>query len=75
MTETLSHVALRRLNGSERSEWYTPFEGVEVAVNEEGCLVIDAPHVCDGPLTTNDIAELRPGAERRFSAFLGDATT
>lgn len=26
MTETLSHIALRRLNGPERSDWYTPFE-------------------------------------------------
>ena len=25
MTETLSHIALRRLNGSEASCWYTPF--------------------------------------------------
>ena len=71
MTETLSHVALRRLNGSERSEWYTPFEGVEVAVNEEGCLVIDAPHVCDGPLTTNDIAELQTRGGKTVFRILG----
>ncbi len=58
MTETLSHIALRRLNGPERSSWYTPFEGVDVSLNEEGCLVIDAPAVHDGPLVTNDIAEL-----------------
>ena len=25
MTETLSHIAMRRLSGSEASEWYTPF--------------------------------------------------
>ena len=24
MTETLSHIALRRLNGPEASDWYTP---------------------------------------------------
>ena len=59
MTETLSHIALRRLNGEERSDWYTPFEGVDVSLNEEGCLVINAPAVHDGPLVTNDIAELR----------------
>ena len=58
MTETLSHIALRRLNGPERSDWYTPFEGVTVSLNDEGCLVIDAPAVHDGPLVTNDIAEL-----------------
>lgn len=59
MTETLSHIALRRLNGPDRSEWYTPFEGVSVSVNADGCLVINAPAVHDGPLVTNDIAELQ----------------
>ena len=59
MTETLSHIALRRLNGPDCSEWYTPFEGVSVSVNADGCLVIDAPAVHDGPLVTNDIAELQ----------------
>lgn len=58
MTETLSHVALRRLNGPDRSDWYTPFEGVTVSLSADGCLVIDAPAVHDGPLTTNDRAQL-----------------
>lgn len=60
MTETLSHIALRRLNGPDRSDWYTPFDGVSVSLNADGCLVIDAPAVHDGPLVTNDIAELQP---------------
>ena len=58
MTETLSHIALRRLSGPEASEWYTPFAGVTLSQTAEGCLVIDAPAVHDGPLITNDIAEL-----------------
>ncbi len=58
MTETLSHIALRRLNGPEASQYYTPFEGVSVSLADDGCLVIDAPAVHDGPLVTNDIAEL-----------------
>ena len=58
MTETLSHIALRRLSGPEASEWYTPFPSVSVSQNEEGCLVIDAPEVCKERLVTNDIAEL-----------------
>ena len=60
MTETLSHIALRRLNGPDRSEWYTPLKGVTVLLNEERCLVINAPAVHDGSLVTNDIAELLP---------------
>lgn len=59
MTETLSHIALRRLNGKEASEWYTPFDSVEVSRADDGCLVIDAPLVHDGILKTNDIVEMR----------------
>lgn len=58
MTETLSHIALRRLSGPDASEWYMPFEGVTLSQTDEGCLVIDAPAVHDGPLVTNDIAEM-----------------
>ena len=60
MTETLSHIALRRLNGPDASEWYKPFDGVKVWLNEEDCLVIDAPAVCSHPLVTNDRAEILP---------------
>ena len=64
MTETLSHIALRRLNGEEASEWYTPFPSVEVSLSEDGCLVIDAPEVCEERLYTNDMAVL--GSNGRF---------
>lgn len=60
MTETLSHIALRRLSGPEASSWYTPFPSVKVSLSDEGCLIIDAPEVCPEPLVTNDIAELSP---------------
>lgn len=58
MTETLSHIALRRINGPDRSDWYTPLEGVSVSINGDSCLVVDAPAVHDGLLTTNDIVTL-----------------
>ena len=58
MTETLSHIALRRLNGPEASEWYKPFPSVEISQNDDGCLVIDAPLVCSERLVTNDIVEI-----------------
>lgn len=64
MTETLSHIALRRLNGPEASEWYTPFENVSVATDADGCLMIDAPAVCEKRLKTNDIAELDADGRR-----------
>ena len=60
MTETLSHIALRRINGDEPSEWYQPFDSVHISQTEEGCLVIDAPQVCAETLVTNDIVQIEP---------------
>lgn len=60
MTETLSHIALRRLNGPEASPAYYPFPSVEISLSEEDTLVIKAPLVCDEVLKTNDVARLHP---------------
>lgn len=64
MTETLSHIALRRLSGNDSSDWYTPFPSVNISLDHDGCLVIDAPLVCTEILKTNDIAEIRNGQFR-----------
>lgn len=72
MTETLSHIALRRLNGEEASEWYQPFDSVGLSLNSDGCLVIDAPLVCSEPLVTNDIAEIK---QQETSSHSSDASS
>ena len=69
MTETLSHIALRRLSGPEASEWYTPFDSVSVSLSDDGCLVIDAPEVCAERLVTNDIAELTERGQSSCVSF------
>lgn len=57
MTETLSHIAMRRLNGPTASEYYIPLDGIHLSVNEMGCLCIDAPKICPEVLQTNDIVK------------------
>lgn len=57
MTETLSHIALKRLSGKDASHWYSKFTGVTLTTSDEGTLIIDAPHVCSEKLVTNDIVE------------------
>ena len=65
MTETLSHIALRKLNGAEAAEAYTPLKGVEVATDDNGCLMLKAEVAGDEWLHTNDLAEiLRNGTFR-----------
>lgn len=64
MTETLSHIALRRLSGKDADDYYTPFDSVDISLADDGCLVIDAPEVCDRKLRTNDIAEISEDGRR-----------
>ena len=58
MTETCSHIALRRFNGKERSEYFTVLGGVEISQTKRGCLVINAPHLLEYEIQTTDLVEI-----------------
>ncbi|MBL6445921.1 AMP-binding protein [Fulvivirga sp. 29W222] len=58
MTETVSHVALKRLNGPERSATFTAFKEVKLALDDRGCLTIQSALTNHETLTTNDRVEL-----------------
>lgn len=60
MTETLSHIALRKLTNPGSSVVYTPLPGIQVTLNQEGCLEITAPALANEKIKTNDLAELYP---------------
>lgn len=64
MTETLSHIALRRLSGDSASEYYTPFDGVRLWQGDDDCLCIEAPDVCPLTLHTRDMVEFHPDGLR-----------
>jgi len=59
MTETMSHIALRKVNGTDRSEFFYPMPGVHIGQNSNSCLTIQAPHLGVLNLETNDIVELQ----------------
>jgi len=63
MTETLSHIALRRVSGSGATPWFTPMQGIALSQTSDGCLVIDAPHLCPQTLVTHDVVELQVGQD------------
>lgn len=71
MTETLSHIALRRVNGPEASSWYSPFEGIGLSLDNRQCLCISAPMLCPNTLVTNDRAELRRSKGETLFRILG----
>lgn len=68
MTETATHVALRRLNGPEASPWFYPLPGVELAVDDRGCLRVRGPMTLGRWVQTNDLVELasRPPGRAAF---------
>jgi len=68
MTETLSHVALRRLNGPEASPYYHPFPSVTLSLSPDNTLVIDAPLVCDERLVEISDVRFVFSAERRVES-------
>ncbi|MCO5230310.1 MAG: AMP-binding protein [Chitinophagales bacterium] len=57
MTETLSHVAIRKVNGNDRSNIFKALPNVTFQLDERNCLVIDVPFIT-GKIITNDIVEL-----------------
>ena len=65
MTETLSHIALRRLSGQQASSFYSVFTGVKVYPSAEQTLTIEAPLVNNEPLITNDIVEFNDQGQFR----------
>lgn len=66
MTETLSHIALQKINGEDASLNYHPFESVGISLNTDDTLIINAPLVSKDTLYTNDIAEINPDGSFRI---------
>lgn len=64
MTETATHIALRRLNGAQPDAAFTPLPGVETRLDTRGCLQLRGPMTDNQWIQTNDLVEL--GEDGRF---------
>ncbi len=58
MTETISHVAVRPINGMEKSAVFSALPKVDFSLNENNCLQIHAPEISEETVVTNDVVEL-----------------
>ncbi len=63
-TETVTHVALRKINGKERSSTYHAIGPVTFAQDPRGCLVVHTPHLAQKQHITRDLVDLHD--ERHF---------
>ncbi|RRB07063.1 AMP-binding protein [Larkinella rosea] len=58
MTETVSHIAVRRLNGPNRTDVFRMLPGVEWGLDERNCLFIKAAATDFAVVQTNDVVEV-----------------
>ena len=54
MTETITHIAARKLG----EKAFSVLPGVTISYDDRNCLVIHAPRISDDVIVTNDIVEL-----------------
>ncbi|SFS70591.1 AMP-binding protein [Lutibacter maritimus] len=64
MTETVTHIAIKKLNnlnvilGEVDKSSYKTLPNIILSTDDRGCLIIDAPKICDEKILTNDLVEL-----------------
>ena len=61
MTETVSHIAVKKLNnftGDASDNYFTTLPNITISKDDRGCLVIDAPKLSKSQIVTNDLVEI-----------------
>lgn len=57
MTETLSHFALRRLNGNKPEKHFSVLKGFSITTDKRNCLIINTPF-SENAIITNDLIRI-----------------
>ena len=63
MTETASHVALKKLDNFSN---FKALNGIEFQVDSENCLLISGERIPNSPIKTNDVVELISNSEFKW---------
>jgi O-succinylbenzoic acid--CoA ligase len=58
MTETISHIALKKINGKNKSDYFELLPNITIRQDERACLCIKTPYLPD-EIITNDVVELK----------------
>ncbi len=72
MTETMSHIALRKVNGADKSDWFTPLGGVKISVDQRNCLQVDVESLGIKKLITNDIVSISKSGQFKILGRVDD---
>lgn len=58
MTETITHIALRKINGLDRKDYFTVLENTKISLDNRNCLVINSPVTENKDVITNDLVKI-----------------
>ncbi len=58
MTETITHIAVRKIEFKFEGSFFEALPDIKLSVDERSCLIIDAPKICSTPVITNDVVNL-----------------
>lgn len=58
MTETYSHFAVRKINGSDPDSRFRIMKGVSIATDERGCLNVSMDGITPEPVLSNDLVRI-----------------
>ncbi|MCK9451541.1 MAG: AMP-binding protein [Bacteroidales bacterium] len=72
MTETMSHIALRKINGADKSDWFTALPNVEISVDDRRCLQINVEKLGIKNLITNDIVSVNEDGKFKIIGRVDD---
>ncbi|MFV0531829.1 MAG: AMP-binding protein [Flavobacteriales bacterium] len=66
MTETVTHIAIKSLNHSLKSDFYTVLNGISIEKDERNCLMIDCSMLNPQKVMTNDVVKLNGQTQFQF---------
>ncbi|GAB1404280.1 AMP-binding protein [Lentimicrobium sp.] len=58
MTETIAHIAARRISGKAFSRNFSLLPGITISTDGRGCLVANVPYLDKNPVVTNDVVHI-----------------
>lgn len=67
MTETISHIAMRKISGGKTAEDFeTTDEQFILGQDDRDCLVVIAPGITNSPVVTNDVVDIKDDRHFRW---------
>lgn len=67
MTETASHIAIRKIVKTREDDWYTCMGGITIQLSDKGCLQINMPGLNTPFLETTDLATIKDDVRFKIS--------